>query len=751
MPQVTTRLRGGGSAGGTGRTRGEGKAARGRPPGRGRPGRRLWWAGTVLLALAVHSNWHVALAAWLFPVFLLRYARLRPARHGLLRVGYALGLGQLVWLLSTGLVFVPSALGAFAALALLQTAAFAADRLVASRTASAAGTLAFPTVLVCGEYLFTRLVDFGDYGLLGFTQHGFLPLLQLASVTGTYGISFVVAWTASTAHWAWQRGFHPREIRRGALVWAAVLAVVLGAGGARLLFFPPTTKTVRVAGISAGRAAERATERAMRAGGLRPYRPRELVRAAPGRVRTALAPVADDLVAGTEREARAGARIVVWPETQAGVLAADEHRLLGRVAAIARARHVYVDAAYELFVPQAPYVRNVAALVTPDGKVAWTYDKTHPTPMEQMRPGKGNVPVAASPYGRLATVICYDADFPALMRQAADNAAALVMVPANDWPGFDALHAQRAVLRSVEYGYSMIRQSVHGVATAVDHQGRIRSTADYFTADRQTLVAQLPVQPRTETVYGAAGDVFALLCAVGTVLVLGLAVAGGRAVPLLRGGSDGSVRGARDGSPSGPGEAVAPDVLPADAPPADAPSGAALPGNVRPGEGRADGPSGPVGGPGATVTATGVPGAAASRAPAGRTGPGRVGSGREIAEGDGRGRHGRGQRQPEAAQPGVARPGRAQPPAAGSGPPRAGRPPGGVRPRPGRRGRPQVPDLDALRTRREGPPQPVFHRPHGPPARTVHDRPSKIFSRESSARLAIDFTAPRLIPSVAAI
>ncbi|WP_267887939.1 nitrilase-related carbon-nitrogen hydrolase [Streptomyces sp. NRRL S-337] len=602
MPQVTTPLRGGGRAAGAG------KAARGRPPGQGRPGPRrpgrwLWWAGTVLLVLAVHSNGHVALAAWLFPVFLLRYARQRPARRGLLRVGYALGLGQLVWLLSTGLVFVPSALGAFAVLALLQALAFAADRLVAGRTVCAAGTLVFPTVLVCGEYLFTRLVDFGDYGLLGFTQHGFLPLLQLASVTGVYGISFVVAWTASTAHWAWQRGFHRREIRRGALVWAGVLAVVLGAGGVRLVFFPPTTKTVRVAGISAGRTAERTTERALRAGGLRPYRPRELVRAAPDRVRAALAPVADDLVAGTEREARAGARIVVWPETQAGVLAADERRLLGRVAGIARAHHVYVDAAYALFVPQAPYVRNVAALVTPDGKVAWTYDKTHPTPMERMRPGKGNVPVAASPYGRLANVICYDADFPALMRQAADKGAALVMVPANDWPGFDALHAQRAVLRSVEYGYAMIRQSVHGVATAVDHQGRIRSTADYFTADRQALVAQLPVQPRTETVYGAAGDVFALLCAVGTVLVLGLGVAGGRVVPLLRGGSGGSVRGARDGSPPGPGEALGPDappgdVLPVEAP-GDAPSGEALPGTVRPGEGYAEGPSGrPVGGPG---------------------------------------------------------------------------------------------------------------------------------------------------------
>lgn len=500
------------------------RTARARPAGRW-----LWGVGTALLLLAVHSNWHLAAAAWLFPVFLLRYARLRPARHGLLRVGYALGLAQLAWLISTGMVFVPSVVAVFAVLAVVQTLPFAADRLVAARAGSVCSTLVFPVVLVCGEYLFTRLADFGDYGALGFTQHGFLPLVQLASVTGVYGVSFVVAWTASVAHWAWQRGFRWREIRRGALVWAGVLALVLGAGGVRLVCFVPTTETVRVAGISAGRVAERATERALRTAGEELWRPRNLVRADPRRVRAALAPVTDDLVAATDREARAGARIVVWPETQARVLADDRQRLLGRVAGIARKRQVYVNTAFALAIPRPPYVRNVAALVTPQGKVAWTYDKTHPTPMEPMTPGKGAVPVTGSPYGRLATVICYDADFPGLMRRAADQGTALIMVPANDWAGFESLHAQRAVFRSVEYGYAMVRQSVHGVATAVDHQGRIRGLADYFTADRQTLVAEVPVQPRTETLYSRTGDLFALLCTGGTLLVAALGVRGRRA------------------------------------------------------------------------------------------------------------------------------------------------------------------------------------------------------------------------------
>ncbi|MFE6737578.1 hypothetical protein [Streptomyces tubercidicus] len=87
---------------------------------------------------------------------------------------------------------------------------------------------------------------------------------------------------------------------------------------------------------------------------------------------------------------------------------------------------------------------------------------------------------------------------------------------------------QRAVFRSVEYGYAMVRQSVHGVATAVDHQGRIRGLADYFTADRQTLITEVPVRPRTDTLYSLTGDLFALLCAGGTLVVVALGVVRGR-------------------------------------------------------------------------------------------------------------------------------------------------------------------------------------------------------------------------------
>ena len=140
--------------------------------------------------------------------------------------------------------------------------------------------------------------------------------------------------------------------------------------------------------------------------------------------------------------------------------------------------------------------------------------------MERMKPGAGVVPVADSPYGRLSSVICYDADYPELMREAATKGADLMLVPANDWEGFEHLHAENVVFRAVENGYSVLRQSSHGVSTVVDGQGRILRSVNYFTAADPTIIAQIPHEARTPTMYSRVGDVFAWLCMAGTILLV---------------------------------------------------------------------------------------------------------------------------------------------------------------------------------------------------------------------------------------
>jgi len=484
------------------------------------PTRLLWLAGTATLIFAVHTNWDIPLAAWLYPILLLRYTSLMPALQGILRTGLALLVGNVFWLAVTGMVFVPIAVAVFVLLSILLTVPFALDRLLAHRLGGITATLVFPASRVAMEYFFGSAVGFGSWGSLGVTQHGNLLIIQTAAVTGVYGVSFLIAWCASVCSRCWEHGFRWREIRPAMLVYISVLALVLGANGARLLFFRPTIHTVRVAGVGPSRPAEMASKDAIKAAVKQYWKPKMVSEADPARVRNAFSFVNEALLAATEREARAGAKIVLWPETQAKVLEQDLDGFLDRVARIARDENVYVDAAFALYTRREPNVRNVSVLITPQGTAAWIYDKAHPTPMEPMRPGSGSVPSADSSYGRLANVICYDADYPDLMRQAARKSADMMLVPADDWRGFEYLHAENVVFRAVENGYSIVRQASHGVSTAVDSQGRILASVNYFDTDDPAMIAQMPLQPRTSTIYSVIGDWFAWLCAAGTVALV---------------------------------------------------------------------------------------------------------------------------------------------------------------------------------------------------------------------------------------
>ncbi|MGW0486313.1 apolipoprotein N-acyltransferase [Nonomuraea sp. NPDC003214] len=480
--------------------------------------RYLWLgAGGGLSILAWHGPWHVAVAAWLFPVLLMRFARRSRVLPGFAALWLVQAIGGLAWLYQTGLlVRLPVAVSVLVvtAVAALLALPFLFDRLLAPRMGQIAGSLAFPLAWVTAEFLLAQITPFGAFVVLGTTQHDDLPLIQIASVTGAYGVSFLVTWCAPVVNQLWQRGLsRPLPL----LIYAAVLLAVVAGGGARLAFFPPSAAAVRVAAISPSTAATEA--RAAATARLRAqYGSFEQVLArAPQAQRQAIAGATDELLARSEQEAAAGAKIIAWSETAAWIMQRDVDALLSRIRTLTARHHVHLVAGLSVYADQAPYLRNKTIMVTPDGRVGWDYDKSHPTPMEGLLPGAGRVPVLDTPYGGLAGVICYDADFPGLMSQAAGRAG-LMVVPSRDWQGMAAAHAQRAVFRAVENGYALLRPADQGLSSAVDPHGRVLATADHFAVGQVSMVAYLPVLA-VRTVYGVVGDLFAWSCLAGVVML----------------------------------------------------------------------------------------------------------------------------------------------------------------------------------------------------------------------------------------
>ena len=481
--------------------------------------RYLWLGvGTVLSLFTVHGRWDIPLAAWLFSLFLLRFTRVSRPLVGIGLVWLVSAVGGVWWLWQVAVPMnVVTVLGAVALSSVL-VVPYVLDRMFVPKLSTVGRLLLFPAALAAGQFLIAVVSPFGTaYGLLAATQYGNLPLLQVISLTGPYGIAFLAGWLATASNQMWE---NPAPWRTSGLVigtFASVLAVILLWGGARMAFFPAGAETVRVTALSQSASSVTDMQRTLDLGSGSVLDARGVSRSDPARVRAAFEASNADLLSRTRQAARAGARIVVWSEQAGNVLVSDKPAYLAKAASVAREEGIYLQVASSVYLPESSSYRNQTNMISPGGEVLWTYNKMNPIPgLEPLPPGDGAVPVTETPYGRLATVTCFDADFPALARVNAD----IMIIPALDWEKIGWVHSQKANLRAVENGYSIIRAAQYGVSGAFDPRGRTLSVQDYAATEDPTMIADMPTRG-IRTVYGLIGDAFTWLCIAGTVLLIG--------------------------------------------------------------------------------------------------------------------------------------------------------------------------------------------------------------------------------------
>jgi apolipoprotein N-acyltransferase len=474
----------------------------------------FWLALGAALSLFNGGKWAIPLAAWLAPVFLLHFARLQSPLAGLLWLWLVL-FAAIYWSWR-GMIPAPGISGVLISglIALANVLPFMADRLIAPYLPGFAATLVFPLAWAVLDFAAARLNPYGTWGSLAYTQHGNLPLMQLASVTGTPGIAFLVAWFASVADGAWTQHFEWAAMQRSVLVYALVWFAVMLLGGLRLVLSPTPNKSVRVAAI--GWPEEIVAQAEL----MSALVPRALTPDLPSAERDQLSETFERVngyfFEASRREARAGAKIIVWPETNASVFSEDEAALVQRARQMAREEDVYLlmGMAVVHSGSDQPFFENKATLIDPAGTTALNYTKAIPVPgfeARMSRRGKPQLLIANTPHGRLAVAICYDMDFPHFILQAGAAGADLLLVPASDWEAIKLAHHISAVFRAVENGVPLLRATRWGLSAVVDPYGRTLAQLDPFIAPSQAMVAHLPLCA-LRTIYARFSDWFAWLC-----------------------------------------------------------------------------------------------------------------------------------------------------------------------------------------------------------------------------------------------
>ena len=470
-------------------------------------------AGASLLAAAGRTG-SLPLAPWIGLSCLLYAVRTLPSGVGLASLVVATYLTVAIAL--RGVIPVPDPLY-FAVLVptvLGLAVPFAVDRLIASRWESWPTTLIFPLAFVAVDFANARLGPYATNGSFAYTQFDNLPLIQITSVTGMFGVTFLLAWFASTVTWAMVRAPQSPRAVLPLVVYGVALALVLLAGEVRLASTASDRRTVRAAAITFP------TDQ---------FAPGEMTRFDEGRISEAERPQIRERLAKlqtwfldqTVREARAGARVIAWAEGNLIVLQEDEAAFVDRARQLAREHSIYLAMGMAAIEPGAskPF-GNKLTLIGPSGEVLFSYRKSLPLPGWEesiMVRGDGRLPLVTTDDGRMSGAICFEMDHPDFVRQVGRASTDLWIVPANDWREVKRSHLQPVAFRAVENGTPILRAGSHGMSAAFDAAGRTLAVVDHFSGQR-TMVAQIPLGA-VPTIYARVGDLFAWLC-VGALAVL---------------------------------------------------------------------------------------------------------------------------------------------------------------------------------------------------------------------------------------
>ena len=501
-------------------------------------------ASGLLLALSF-PKFDLGFAAWIAFIPLLYAIEGQTSRRLFAYAwiqGFACYVASIYWIVITlhNFAGVPLVLAVLpmlllaAVLALYTGIAFWAAEFITARLGLPI-VLTLPVVWTAVEWIRTYFPIGFPWNLLGYAAYQNLKLIQFAEFTGVYGISALIIFFNAVVYVVLFRRDEPRvqAIGLGVLSTLLVSAWVFG--------------TIRINDL--GKATPVGSLKIAMVQGDIP----QSIKWDPNFLSSSFNIYEDQ----TERAAKMGAGLIVWPEAAAAfffqpedrypaVFAKDEEYRAKLLALAAQTHDAILFGAPALGVEDNRVgFYNRAYLVNGEGKVAGWYDKIRLVPFGEYVPLRslfgGLVNRVVKGFGdmfpghvqtifdfkgaRLGVLICYESIFPDLARGAVKRGADILLNITNDaWYGESSAPYQllaMAAMRSVETKTPMVRVANTGISAVILPDGQITDRTPLFK--RGTEIETVSWRPVT-TVYVLVGDIFAIACLVLTVAGLAAAL-----------------------------------------------------------------------------------------------------------------------------------------------------------------------------------------------------------------------------------
>lgn len=422
---------------------------------------------------------------------------------------------------------------------------FLIDKFLRGKFNGIISTLIFPATAISVN-IFSSTE--GTFGHIAYTMVDFNILMQLTSVTGIWGIAFIIYWFASVVNFLIENANKAKEIKKVSFIYFGLLTLILVFGAIRLQVgesIMSKSKTVKLAAITSenkdwmGKTCEIVT-------GEKIVLPKEVdinsdklleCQAAAANffvdhnnpkfkpVHEALSELVDEVLSNSQLAVDSGAKAILLSEGLFFTFEDKENVLIEKVKNFADENEVYFFLAMatihpEKMMKQEPFIGNKVLTINPKGEVIDVYYKNVPVEIiEPSFPGDGIIDVIETPYGKLSPIICYDADFPKMMRQTGKKGSEVIMVPTGDWYSISPYHSKIGAIRCIENGVSMFKSVSNGLSIAANPYGQIIAKDDFFEDDYHVLISEVPIKS-VNTIYSKIGDVIILISQLFIVFII---------------------------------------------------------------------------------------------------------------------------------------------------------------------------------------------------------------------------------------
>jgi len=373
------------------------------------------------------------------------------------------------------------------------------------------------------EYLRSFLLTGFPWASLGYSQYMNLPFIQMADITGVYGLSFVILLVNASLYivllqWS-KRTFPLREVSITILLLLGFLVygyLRMGAVDRHTIQNPPLKIGLVQGNIDQSIKWDESFQKET----MKIYE----------RLSLKVADKKPDLI--------------VWPETATPFFFQDAKEFQPIVLDIPKKTNAFLlfgTPSYKIERGKVHHY-NSALLVSPTGKLMGKYDKIHLVPYGEYVPlgeylslgslgeGIGNFKSGKEtfnftlPQGKFGVLICFEIIFPDLCRKFVREGGNFLVTITNDaWFGRTSAprqHLTIATFRAIENRVFIARSANTGISAFIDPVGRILKQGDIFTEEAMNGTITLS---KEKTFYTLYGDVFAWVCSAFSIALLGYA------------------------------------------------------------------------------------------------------------------------------------------------------------------------------------------------------------------------------------